>query len=205
VKKSVRLTLIVLATTLILLLIIYIHELFHILPCYIAGLNPEIHFGETKCYGINSLSLFLNLLYYFGPYIYDILLYILLIIIIKKYNFIKYLIFYPLLDILINFLYPFLGFGPSDLLLFNRDIFPNDKIIIPWLGIIMIFLVAVLIYKLSREKLQKEIWCRIGLHDWGKTKHSSLFSSKVRDYEKRCLKCGKVKTWVEDKKVEDWE
>lgn len=53
--------------------------------------------------------------------------------------------------------------------------------------------------------MPKDFWCWIGLHKWGRATYHDLFSSNVRDWKKYCLKCKKVKTWVEPKKVEEWE
>lgn len=43
----------------------------------------------------------------------------------------------------------------------------------------------------------RRLLCKIGLHDWGKPRAVYLGGSNVRDVEKRCRRCGKLKRWVE--------
>ncbi len=42
-----------------------------------------------------------------------------------------------------------------------------------------------------------KVLCRIGKHKWGKAISHYLGGSNVKDWEKKCLSCGKVKKWVE--------
>lgn len=49
-------------------------------------------------------------------------------------------------------------------------------------------------------KTHKSFLCKIGLHKWGKATYISFSSSNVRDYKKRCQRCGKQKSWVGVKK-----
>ena len=47
---------------------------------------------------------------------------------------------------------------------------------------------------------KKSFLCKIGLHKWGKSNFISHgYESNIRDYKKRCQKCGKIKTWIEPK------
>ena len=39
------------------------------------------------------------------------------------------------------------------------------------------------------------ILCKIGIHKWSKERVHFHFESHVKDYEKYCLRCGKVKKW----------
>jgi hypothetical protein len=39
----------------------------------------------------------------------------------------------------------------------------------------------------------KDFWCKIGLHKWGRWRVISFSSSNIQDKEKRCLKCGRIK------------
>ncbi len=45
----------------------------------------------------------------------------------------------------------------------------------------------------------KSFLCLIGLHKWGKTKYFTSSSSNVRDYQKYCKRCNKIKKWNEIK------
>ena len=38
--------------------------------------------------------------------------------------------------------------------------------------------------------------CKIGIHKWDRATFLSQTGSQVKDYKQRCLRCGKIKTWV---------
>lgn len=42
-----------------------------------------------------------------------------------------------------------------------------------------------------------KILCKLGLHKWSKRRFITNFRSNVRDYSKKCLRCGKIKRWIE--------
>jgi hypothetical protein len=46
----------------------------------------------------------------------------------------------------------------------------------------------------------KPLLCMIGLHKWGRTTYETSVSSNVRNWKKRCLRCGELLRWVEVKK-----
>jgi len=54
---------------------------------------------------------------------------------------------------------------------------------------------------LSNEN--KPFLCRIGIHKWGKPTYINIYSSNVREWKKKCLRCGKVVRWFEPKEEED--
>jgi hypothetical protein len=39
------------------------------------------------------------------------------------------------------------------------------------------------------------ILCELGLHKWGKVQIHFDFESNIKDYEKKCLRCGRIKKW----------
>lgn len=43
----------------------------------------------------------------------------------------------------------------------------------------------------------RRLLCKIGLHDWSRARVVYLSGSNVRDMEKHCNRCGKLKRWVE--------
>ena len=45
--------------------------------------------------------------------------------------------------------------------------------------------------------MKKPLLCMLGFHKWGRATFLSETGSNVRDYKKKCERCGKVKTWVE--------
>lgn len=44
-----------------------------------------------------------------------------------------------------------------------------------------------------------KILCKLGIHKWSKIKSYSIEGSNVRDYQKYCLRCKKVKRWTKAK------
>ena len=46
---------------------------------------------------------------------------------------------------------------------------------------------------------RKSILCKLGFHKWGRARFFSQVSSNVRDYRKRCKRCGLTKSWVKPK------
>ncbi|MBI4155063.1 hypothetical protein HY498_03190 [Candidatus Woesearchaeota archaeon] len=44
-----------------------------------------------------------------------------------------------------------------------------------------------------------KILCKFGIHRWGKEKFWTSATSNVRDYQKHCLRCGKVEKRTEIK------
>jgi len=55
-------------------------------------------------------------------------------------------------------------------------------------GVFKIFFVILNIFMLFSK-----ILCRLGFHKWSKEKIYFHFESNVKEYEKYCLNCGKVK------------
>lgn len=46
-----------------------------------------------------------------------------------------------------------------------------------------------------------KILCKLGFHKWNKPIFYDNFSSNVKEYKKKCIKCNKIKRWVEHKPV----
>lgn len=40
-----------------------------------------------------------------------------------------------------------------------------------------------------------KIMCKLGIHKWGKPRIHMIVSSNVKDYEKYCKRCKKMKRW----------
>lgn len=48
--------------------------------------------------------------------------------------------------------------------------------------------------------MKKPILCRLGLHKWDEATFIDYGpTSSVRDWKKKCLRCGEVRKWVEVK------
>jgi len=88
-----------------------VHELFHYIPCKLAGLSPQMSYFQVNCSGIEYMNHAVQFFYFIGPYIFDSILLIIFIILANKYNYVKYLIPIPILDILVNY---FLSLQKSD-------------------------------------------------------------------------------------------
>jgi len=43
-----------------------------------------------------------------------------------------------------------------------------------------------------RQRVNKNFWCKIGLHKWGKWLRHSIMSSNIIDVERKCKKCGQI-------------
>ncbi len=51
--------------------------------------------------------------------------------------------------------------------------------------------------KLDEQKMKPPFLCIIGFHNWSHTRLTSHgFSSNVLDCKKKCLRCGKINTWI---------
>ena len=47
---------------------------------------------------------------------------------------------------------------------------------------------------------KKSFFCKIGFHKWGRSSFIDHgYESNIKDYKKRCEKCGKIKKWVKSK------
>jgi len=80
-----------------------IHELFHVIPCELSGLNSEISYFGVTCEGIDSKPALIQFFYFIGPYIFYAFVLIGLYYLAKKKDFVKYFISIPAMDILFNY------------------------------------------------------------------------------------------------------
>jgi hypothetical protein len=53
----------------------------------------------------------------------------------------------------------------------------------------------------------KSFKCKIGLHKWDRGSSHFNFSSNVKDMEKSCISCGKIKRWNKalSRDHDEWE
>ncbi len=45
------------------------------------------------------------------------------------------------------------------------------------------------------KEILGKVLCRLGFHRWSRERVYFRFDSHVKEYEKVCLRCGKVKRW----------
>jgi len=115
-----------------------IHETAHSFACFISGNDPEQSWMNVKCIGIekeeNSTRLEI-FLYFMMPYIADLMILIFILFYLDKSKYVKFFVFVPFFDLIINFASS--GLGHSDFLYADFSI----RSMILLLGIIFIGLV----------------------------------------------------------------
>lgn len=99
-----------------------IHEANHSLICLINGLEPIQERFASECRGIEKASYLAQFFFFMMPYVFSIILLLIIKFAYKKLRFAKFLIFIPVTDILVNY---FSSMTRSDfsMLLVNTNIF----------------------------------------------------------------------------------
>lgn len=113
--------------TLIILVVYYgapLHETFHYLPCKAVGLNPNMTYFQVNCNGIAEKSHLIQFFYFMGPYLFYLVVLIVLYLLSSKNNYLKYLIPKPFFDVLYNYIS---SLNQSDFRFLLQNTFP-DKI-----------------------------------------------------------------------------
>jgi hypothetical protein len=127
-------------------LIAPVHELFHAIPCMLAGEVPIMRWAAVNCNGIFDRGPVVLFFYFMGPYMFFFLVLIGLYFLAKRWKTFKWLIPIPVLEILINFFSSPQKSDFSDLLFLT---FPN---VIPFmLGIVLVIATILLTVKAYRE------------------------------------------------------
>ncbi|MDP6548345.1 MAG: hypothetical protein QF917_05330 [Candidatus Woesearchaeota archaeon] len=84
-------------------LYIPIHETVHSTVCLINGLEPVQERFVSECKGIENASYFGQFFFFMMPYIFSVILLLIIRFTYKKLKFVKFLIFIPIMDIMINY------------------------------------------------------------------------------------------------------
>ncbi len=125
------------------------HELFHYVPCKLAGLNPDFHYFNVMCNGIAEKNYFIQFFYFIGPYIAYLIILIALFFAAQKYSYLKYLIPIPVFDAIFNY---FASINQSDFIFLmintKRDVFPFIFSMLLLSGILVITLLAYKKYRI---------------------------------------------------------
>jgi hypothetical protein len=80
-----------------------IHETIHSAVCLINGLQPVQERFATECKGIENASYLAQFFFFMAPYIFSVALLLIIKFTYNKLRFVKYLIFIPVMDVLVNY------------------------------------------------------------------------------------------------------
>ena len=81
-----------------------LHESFHYIPCKLTGLSPEMSYFSLHCDGIAEKNHIIQFFYFMGPYISYTIMLMLLYFLSAKYKYLKYLMPFPVFDIIYNYM-----------------------------------------------------------------------------------------------------
>lgn len=115
-----------------------VHELFHFMPCKLAGFNPVMSYFKVGCDGISGVSNLWQFVYFMGPYLFYTAVLLAGYSLIGKHKSIKYLLLIPSFDIILNYI---LSLNSSDFSSLLKNTYPN---LVPFLTAIALAIFVML-------------------------------------------------------------
>ena len=80
-----------------------VNELFHYIPCRLAGIDPVVSYFGVGCEGISGFSKLWQFVYFMGPYFFSASALLIGYLWINSHKVVKYLLLIPAFDIMLNY------------------------------------------------------------------------------------------------------